>query len=209
MRTYELMLVVKPDLDDAGVSAVVTAVSDAVERGSGSVIGSGQLADKKGTIVPVPGEGWRTRRLAYTIDGYRDGYYVVVHFESEPGLVDQLERMLNIRDDVMRHLVIRVEDGTTPVYAEPAAVTADGAADEPLLSAPDEEDEESAAEEDFGVAATAADEVEAVPDVAVVGGEDDLDDDLDAADDDEGEEDDEVEDDEAEDDEAEDDRESA
>ena len=142
MRIYELMLVVKPDLDDAGVAGVVAAVTDAVERGSGTVIGSGQLADKKGTIVPVPGEGWRTRRLAYTIDGYRDGYYVVVHFESEPGFVDQLERTLNIRDDVMRHLVIRVEDGTMPVYAEPAAVP-DVAPDEPLLSAPDDDEDEA------------------------------------------------------------------
>jgi small subunit ribosomal protein S6 len=109
MRDYEAMLVLQPALDDAGVNGVVGQVGEWVERGGGTVASSGQLVDKRGTVAEVT-EGWRTRRLAYTIGGKRDGYFVVLRFQAPPGAIDELERSLKLNEDILRHMVLRMEE---------------------------------------------------------------------------------------------------
>ena len=109
MRDYEAMLVLQPSLDDAGVNGVVGTVGELVGRGGGTVTSAGQLVDKRGTVAEIT-EGWRTRRLAYTIGGKRDGYFVVLRFQSPPEAIDELERVLKINENILRHMVLRVED---------------------------------------------------------------------------------------------------
>ncbi|MDD6284824.1 MAG: 30S ribosomal protein S6 [Firmicutes bacterium] len=50
---------------------------------------------------------WGKRRLAYAIDDQPEGYYVLVTFQSAPEFPAELERVLNITDGVLRHLVIK------------------------------------------------------------------------------------------------------
>lgn len=109
MRDYEAMLVLQPSLDDAGVNGVVSQVGELVGRGGGSVTSAGQLVDKRGTVAEIT-EGWRTRRLAYTIGGKRDGYFVVLRFQAPPESLDELERVLKLNENILRHMVLRVED---------------------------------------------------------------------------------------------------
>jgi small subunit ribosomal protein S6 len=100
--------VLSPTLDDDAVNAVVGQVTELVGREGGSVSSTGQLADKRGNVVEVT-EGWRTRRLAYTIDGKRDGYFVVIRLQAPPGAISELERVLHINESVLRHMVLRTD----------------------------------------------------------------------------------------------------
>ncbi len=94
MRRYELMLVLRPDVADDTVQAVI-------DRSTRSIVGSG------GQIVKV--SPWGRRRLAYQIGQHREGSYFIIVFDAPAEALAELERGLNITEEVMRHLVTRVE----------------------------------------------------------------------------------------------------
>jgi small subunit ribosomal protein S6 len=94
MRRYELMLVLRPDTPDEQVQALL-------DRATRSIAAAG------GQIVKV--SPWGRRRLAYQIGQHREGSYFLVLFDAPPEAVLELERGLNITEEVMRHLVTRVE----------------------------------------------------------------------------------------------------
>ena len=90
LREYELMYVVRPDLDEDGLRGAVEAVQVLVE---------GQGAEVTATTP------WGKRRLAYEIAGLRDGHYVIVEFRGDGSRVKDLERALRISDHVIRHMI--------------------------------------------------------------------------------------------------------
>jgi len=94
MRRYELMLVLRPDTADDRVQQIL----DRTTRG---------IAASDGQIVKV--SPWGRRRLAYPISGYREGSYFIVVFDGPSEAIDELERGLNITEEIMRHLVTRIE----------------------------------------------------------------------------------------------------
>lgn len=125
MRRYELMLVLRPDVADDTVQAVI-------DRSTRSIVGSG------GQIVKV--SPWGRRRLAYPIGSQREGSYFIIVFDAPAEAVAELERGLNITEEVMRHLVTRVE---RPASARrPAAATGDEAEDIDEGGPPEEEEPE-------------------------------------------------------------------
>ena len=95
MREYEVMYILQADLDEEKVTA-------AVEKYSGIITTNG------GTITNV--EKWGKRRLAYEIKGQREGNYVLVLFSGEPAVSSELDRVMKISDDVLRHLIVRKGD---------------------------------------------------------------------------------------------------
>ena len=133
VRRYELMLVLRPDAPDERASAVI-------DRTTRYVVAEG------GQIVKVA--PWGRRRLAYPIDRYREGSYHIVVFEAPAESIAELERSLQITEDVLRYLVTRTikpvktrRDAAAGSEAEDVDVDADVDAD--LPSAEDVEDEET------------------------------------------------------------------
>jgi small subunit ribosomal protein S6 len=120
VRRYELMLIIRPDAPDEKAAAVI-------DRTTRYVVASG------GQIVKVA--PWGRRRLAYPIDRHREGSYHIVVFESPAEAILELERSLQITEEVIRFLVTRSEK---PVKARRDAAAADGS----------EEGEESEDEDD-------------------------------------------------------------
>ena len=94
MRRYELMLVLRPDAPDDRAAAVI-------DRTTRQVVAAG------GQIVKVA--PWGRRRLAYPIERYRDASYHILVFESPAEAIVELERGLEITEEVLRHLVTRIE----------------------------------------------------------------------------------------------------
>jgi small subunit ribosomal protein S6 len=94
MRRYELMLVIRPDVADDRSQALV-------DRTTRQIVSSG------GQIVKVA--PWGRRRLAYQIDRHREGSYQIILFEAPPAAISELEHTLLITEEVLRHLVTRVE----------------------------------------------------------------------------------------------------
>ena len=99
MRRYELMLVLRPDVADDRAQAVIDRTTRQISAGGGQIV----------KVAP-----WGRRRLAYQIDRYREGSYHIVLFDAPGEAVVELERGLLITEEVLRHLVTRVERPTRP-----------------------------------------------------------------------------------------------
>jgi small subunit ribosomal protein S6 len=140
MRRYELMLVLRPDLPDDRTQAVIDRTTRAISTSGGQII----------KVAP-----WGRRRLAYPIDRHREGSYHIILFESPAEAIAELERGLLITEELLRHLVTRVE---RPVKA---ARREGGADDGSEFEAPpsdeiDDEDEGERIDESESEAAPAA-----------------------------------------------------
>jgi small subunit ribosomal protein S6 len=132
LRRYELMLVLRPDIADDAVQAII-------DRATRSIVGS------EGQIVKV--SPWGRRRLAYPIGQYREGSYFIIVFDAPSEAIVELERGLNITEEVMRHLVTRVE---RPASARrPAATGEEETADEEPENGPPAEDEDEDTDSEF------------------------------------------------------------
>ncbi len=92
MRNYELMSIFRPDLEDQ-------ALQDAVDKLSGLIAARG------GEVASS--DIWGRRRLAYPIRDFRDGVYTVTQLKLDPKNADELERSLQLSDQIIRHLLIR------------------------------------------------------------------------------------------------------
>jgi small subunit ribosomal protein S6 len=109
MREYEATIVLSPLLDDDGVNGIVGQITELVGRYGGELDSVGQLTDKRGNVAAVT-ENWRARKLAYGIRGHREGYYVVARLRGAVEVPDELERWLNLNENVLRFLVLRVDE---------------------------------------------------------------------------------------------------
>jgi small subunit ribosomal protein S6 len=94
MRRYELMLVIRPDVADDKSQALVDRTTRGIVAAGGQIV----------KVAP-----WGRRRLAYPIDRHREGSYQIILFESPPEAITELEHTLLITEEVLRHLVTRVE----------------------------------------------------------------------------------------------------
>ena len=94
MRSYELMFIIHPDLDEATVNETVAKVS-------------GWITESGGTIDKV--DLWGKRQLAYPIRKQKDGQYVLVQAQMDPSFGSELERNLRFQESVMRFLLTKVE----------------------------------------------------------------------------------------------------
>ena len=91
MRSYELMVIHRPEMAEADVRVSVSELESAIVE-SGSVAGS---------------DFWGKCRFAYEIDHMREGYYSVVDFEGDNELVERIDRALSLSDVVVRHKIVR------------------------------------------------------------------------------------------------------
>jgi small subunit ribosomal protein S6 len=107
MRRYELMLLLRPDLEDDKLQAAVEKVTRAIVNAGGSL----------SKVSP-----WGKRRLAYDIQRHREASYFLIHFDIEPSQVREIERGMLISEEILRHLVTVLEDrGPADEELAPAA----------------------------------------------------------------------------------------
>ncbi|MGI8426775.1 MAG: 30S ribosomal protein S6 [Actinomycetota bacterium] len=91
-RNYEAVVIVDPRLEDA-------AIQQAVEKFTKVIATQGEMAKI---------DEWGKRRLAYQIDHLNEGHYVVADFKAEPELIGELDRLLSIGEEYIRHKIVRV-----------------------------------------------------------------------------------------------------
>ena len=123
MRDYEVLYIVRADLDDDKVQDIIKRVNTIIEKAGGSV---------ERTNV------WGKRKLAYEVKHQKEGSYVLQDFQIGPDRVPELEAQLKITEEVLRHLIVRKPEKATPtpvapppaeVVLEPIAAETDGAAE--------------------------------------------------------------------------------
>lgn len=89
---YELMFIADPELDERGLKKLTEQYLELVTKEGGSVDGT---------------DYWGRRKLAYEINGKSEGNYVVVNYTAEPALSDELDRVLNLNESVVRTKILR------------------------------------------------------------------------------------------------------
>jgi small subunit ribosomal protein S6 len=94
VRNYELGFVIHPEVDQSDVTEAVDKVGQYVTAGGGEV-----------TSVDV----WGRRTLAYPIRKQKEGTYVFLHTQLDPQAIKELERRLKLDEEILRHLLIRLE----------------------------------------------------------------------------------------------------
>ncbi|GAW93709.1 30S ribosomal protein S6 [Calderihabitans maritimus] len=95
MRVYETMYIIRPNLEEEQTTAVMDRFASLIK-------------DNGGEVIKV--EPWGARKLAYEIEKYREGYYVLMHFKGEPAVAQELERVFKISDEVIRYLIVRLDE---------------------------------------------------------------------------------------------------
>lgn len=95
MRNYELMYIVKPTLDEESRSALIERLHTI-------------LTNNNANIVKV--DEWGLRDLAYEIDDFGKGYYVVTTFQADNQAIDEFNRLTRVNKEVLRHMIVRLED---------------------------------------------------------------------------------------------------
>jgi len=94
MRNYEIMYILKPDLDEESITAVIEKFNVLIANNGGEVTS----VDK-----------WGKRRLAYEIKDYREGIYILVNFKGVAGTAQELDRVMKITDEILRFMIVKKE----------------------------------------------------------------------------------------------------
>lgn len=123
MRRYELMLIIRPDVADDKSQALVDRTTRGIVSAGGQIV----------KVAP-----WGRRRLAYPIDRHREGSYHIILFEAPSDSIIELEHTLLITEEVLRHLITRVERPAKATRADGTELDELDVAD--LPSGLDEED---------------------------------------------------------------------
>ncbi len=105
MRPYEVMVILDAGLEEDVIRATIDRATTLVTDGGGTV----------GKV-----DRWGKRRFAYEVHHKSEGYYVVIETIAEPAVLANVDRMLGLADEVIRHKVIRVPDKVAGRAARPA-----------------------------------------------------------------------------------------
>jgi len=134
LRDYEVLYIVRADLDDDNVQDAVKRVNTLIERSGGTPDGTNL---------------WGKRKLAYDVKHQKEGSYVLQDFHLDPDRVPELEASLKITEEVLRHLIVRkpekaIATAVTPPPAEvvPEPLTQDSDEAARRVSRADREDRE-------------------------------------------------------------------
>jgi small subunit ribosomal protein S6 len=95
MRVYEELFIVKPDAPEEDVDGFVTQIKDLITNGEGTI----EKADK-----------WGVRKLAYRIQKYKEGIYILIQFAAPSDLVKEVERRMRVTDMVIKFITVRIDE---------------------------------------------------------------------------------------------------
>jgi len=95
VKAYELLLMLKPSLDEESRAALL-------EKVQGLITADGGVVDNL--------DSWGKRKLAYEIEKLNEGDYALIDFHTAPGAIAELDRVLHITDAVLRYMLLHRED---------------------------------------------------------------------------------------------------
>ncbi|MBD1379846.1 30S ribosomal protein S6 [Metabacillus arenae] len=95
MRKYEIMYIIRPNIEDEAKKALV-------ERFNGVLTENGAEINET--------KEWGKRRLAYEINDFRDGFYMILKAQANTEAVQEFDRLAKINDDIIRHIVVKEEE---------------------------------------------------------------------------------------------------
>jgi small subunit ribosomal protein S6 len=94
-RTYEIMFIVRPDVEEAELDKLIETFSGYITTGGGTV----KTTEKMGR-----------RRLAYTVKKFNDGFYVLLIVDAPASLISEIERRLRVSEQVIKFITVRMDE---------------------------------------------------------------------------------------------------
>ena len=94
MNKYESVIIINPNVEEEGIKSLISRFTD--------------LINNEGSVEKVTEMG--RKKLAYEIQKNKEGYYVVFNFEAKPELIAELERQYRITDEVIKFIVVKIEE---------------------------------------------------------------------------------------------------
>ena len=95
LRAYELMVIFDRDVEEGARNPITDQITTSVESGGGEVATT---------------DDWGLRQFAYEIDHKNEGHYLVFEIVTESAGLDDIDRMLRLADEIVRHKIIRLPD---------------------------------------------------------------------------------------------------
>jgi small subunit ribosomal protein S6 len=93
-KKYEVMFIVNV-ADEEVIRSAVEVVKATIAKIGGTI-------DKE--------DEWGKRQLAYEVKHQREGYYVVIDFTAEPSEIKELDRVIKIHEEIIRHIIVKLDD---------------------------------------------------------------------------------------------------
>lgn len=126
MRPYEVMVILDAGLEEEAIRDTVDRAVELIRNRGGE---------------PGRVDRWGRRRFAYEMNHRWEGYYVLIEATAEPAVMADLDRMLFLADEVLRHKVIRLPDAVAGRQRANSASPAAAPAEEPaaVAAGPDQE----------------------------------------------------------------------
>jgi len=97
-RSYEIMFIVRPDVEEAELDTLIDTFSGYVTDGGGTVKNS-RVDQKMGR-----------RRLAYTVGKFNDGFYILLVVDAPASLIAEIERRLRVSENVIKFITVRMDE---------------------------------------------------------------------------------------------------
>lgn len=94
MKKYESVIIIKPNLNEEEIGNIIQKVKDIIKQ--------------NGKVTQVDKMGMK--KLAYEIKKNKEGYYVVIYFESDPSIILELERYYKITENILKFLNVRKDN---------------------------------------------------------------------------------------------------
>ncbi len=95
MKAYELLYIIRMDLDEEAIAALIAKVNGTIESLGGKV------------DAVLQSDPWGRRRLAYPIGRFDEGYYVLTQFTAGSAPLGELERVLKLNEGILRYMITR------------------------------------------------------------------------------------------------------
>ncbi len=95
MRKYEMMYIINASQDDAARQELMETLKGIVEKGNGNVSEVTEMG---------------MREFAYEIDHMKKGYYVLMYYEADSATVAELDRLIRLNNNIVRHMNVRLDD---------------------------------------------------------------------------------------------------
>ncbi|MGB0124478.1 MAG: 30S ribosomal protein S6 [Silvibacterium sp.] len=94
-RFYEVMFIVRPDVEDADLDKLIAGFEQTIANGGGTLRSTERLG---------------RRKLAYTVRKFNDGNYVLLTIDADGKLVAELERRLRVSEPVIKFITVRMDE---------------------------------------------------------------------------------------------------
>jgi small subunit ribosomal protein S6 len=94
-RTYEIMFIVRPDVEEAELDKLIETFSGYITTGGGTITSTEKMG---------------RRRLAYTVKKFNDGFYILLIVEAPASLISEIERRLRVSEQVIKFITVRMDE---------------------------------------------------------------------------------------------------